>query len=73
MRIKHMTITLPPRLRQVAEHQARGIAQQAAEELARGGRIPGDIRMEMPGNGLSGPALAHSVARGIAGRKRGQG
>lgn len=73
MRVKRMTITLPPRLRHLAEHEARLIAQQAAEQLARGGGQGGNIQVELPGNGLSGHSLAHSVARGIGSKIGGRG
>ncbi|MEX2520671.1 MAG: hypothetical protein WD969_15210 [Paracoccaceae bacterium] len=59
MRIRRMTITLPPRLRGMAEHQARLIAQQAAERLAAG--APARIDVAVEGRGAAGHGLAEMV------------
>ena len=72
MRIKRMTILLPPRLRHVAQHEARRIAEAAAQQIGAG-TVPANVRVELPGQGLSGHALSQTVARGVAGKAGGHG
>lgn len=69
MHIKRMTLTLPPRLRHVAEHEARRIAEAAVTTM--GDKTPSHIRVELNGNGATGHGLAQAVARGLAARTRG--
>ena len=67
-RIRRMTITLPPRLRGVAEHEARRIAETAAERIVAG--APGEggqnVTVEIDGHGRRGHALAQAVGGGLA-------
>jgi len=67
MRIVRMTIVLPPRLRHVAPHEARRIAEAAAKQLT-GSPPAASIRVELPGRNLTGHALGEAVARGVAGK-----
>jgi hypothetical protein len=64
-----MTLTLPPRLRNVAEHEARRIAEAMAAKM--GDKAPTRIRVELNGNGATGHGLAQAVARGVAARTKG--
>lgn len=71
-RIRRMTVTLPPRLRGVAEHEARRIADAAAAELTKG--APQKLTVEVEGHGQRGHALASAVggklaAMGLGGRR----
>lgn len=63
MRITRMTLVLPPRLRYRAEHDARLIAQAAAEQLGAG--PPSAIRVELDGQGATGHGLAAHVGSRI--------
>ena len=67
MRIRRMTLVLPSRLRGMAEHEARRIAEEAAARLATeaGGT---NLHFEVSGNGLSGHALSAAVGRAVAGK-----
>jgi hypothetical protein len=67
--IKRMTLTLPPRLRHVAEHEARRIAETTVARM--GDKAPAHIRVELNGNGACGHSLAQAVARGVAARTKG--
>ena len=67
MRIARMTIVLPPRLRHVAPHEARRIAEAAARQLVEGTTAT-NVRVELPGQKLTGHALSEAVARGVAGK-----
>ena len=71
MRIRRMTITLPPRLRRTAEREARLIAQEAAERLAKG--APDPVVVEVAGGGASGHALAAAVGRRLSVLGKGRG
>jgi hypothetical protein len=66
-----MTLVLPARLRGMAEHEARRIAEEAAARL--GDSPGGPMRIEVAGNGLSGHALAGAVGRAVASRTGGRG
>jgi hypothetical protein len=72
MRVKRMVLILPPRLRSVAEHEARRIAQESAAGLALG---PGgtSLRIDVPGRGLSGHALSAAVGQAMAAKTGGRG
>jgi len=59
MHIKRLTLTLPSRLRDHADSQARLIAQAIAERL--GEHAPGRLRIELNDNGSSHRALAEAV------------
>jgi len=59
MHIKRLTLTLPSRLRNSADLQARLIAQVIAERLGEG--TPGRLRIELDDNGSSHGALAEAV------------
>ncbi|MEM7271370.1 MAG: hypothetical protein AAF401_19215 [Pseudomonadota bacterium] len=69
MRIKRITVTLPPRLRHVAEREARLIAQQAAEQL--GDNAPSHISVEMPSHGGAGHGLATQIGGRIGATAKG--
>lgn len=69
MRIRRMTITLPPRLRPQAGSEARRIAEEAVRHLGNGS--PASVRITVDGNGTSGHALAQTVGRGLANRSKG--
>lgn len=71
MRIRRITVTLPARLAPVAEHEARRIAQAAAEQLS--GAAPKTLRVELDGRGASGHGLAAMVGHGIASAGKGRG
>ena len=64
MRIRRMTIRLPARLRGLAEHEARRIAQAVAERL--GGDVPQRMSVDVKGQGTSGYALAQAVGRRVS-------
>lgn len=64
MRIHRMTLVLPARFGGAAQHEARRIAEAAAERL--GQQSVGHVRIEVAGNGLSGHALAGAVGRAVA-------
>ena len=70
MRIRRMTVVMPARLRHAAAHEARRIAQAAAEQLSHG--APSRMQVEIEGRGRSGHGLAASVARGVARQGKGQ-
>lgn len=67
-RIRRMTLTLPPRLRGVAEHEARRIAEAAAERIAAGavGEAPRNVTVEIEGHGRRGHGLAQAVGGRLA-------
>jgi hypothetical protein len=67
--IKRINLTLPPRLRHGAEHEARRIAEAAVAGL--GDKAPSRIRVELNANGASGHGLAQAVARCVAARTKG--
>ena len=71
MRVRRMTLVLPARLRGMAEHEARRIAEEAAARL--GDSTGGPMPIEVAGNGLSGHALAGAVGRAVAARTGGRG
>lgn len=70
MRVRWMTLVLPARLRGMAEHEARRIAQEAAARLGDSSR--GSMRIEVAGNGLSGHALSGAVGRAVGARTGGR-
>lgn len=70
-RIRRMTVTLPPRLRHLAEHEARRIAREAAAQL--GDDAPRRLSVTVEGRGTSGYGLAAAVGRGVATSTRGRG
>ena len=65
MRIRHMTITLPPRYRGRAAEEARRIAQAAAESIGR--EAPRRLSIEA----RSGADQAGAVGRGLAALTKG--
>lgn len=71
MRIRRMTLVLPARLRGMAEHEARRIAEEAATRI--GDSSGGPLRIEVTGNGLTGHALAGAVGRAVAAKTGGRG
>jgi len=72
MRIKRMTVILPARLRHAAEHEARRIADEAAQQLVQH-QGSANLRIELPGQGLSGHALSAAVGRSLAAQNKGKG
>jgi len=70
MRIRRMTVVMPARLRHTAAHEARRIAQAAAEQLIDG--APRKMQVDIEGRGQSGHGLAASVARGVARNAKGR-
>jgi hypothetical protein len=70
MRVRRMTLVLPARLRGMAEHEARRIAQEAAAWLGYSSR--GSMRFEVAGKGLSGHALSGAVGRAVGARTGGR-
>ena len=73
MRVRRMTVVLPARLRGVAEHEARRIAEEAAASLGAGAAAGGHVRIEVAGSWRSGPALSGAVSRALAARTGGRG
>ena len=72
MRIRKMTVVLPPRLRGMAEHEARRIADEAAMQMQQA--MPGgSLHIELKGNGLAGHALTAAVGRSLGSRIGGRG
>lgn len=60
MRLRRLIITLPPRLRGTAEHDARAIAEAVGRALAeRGADAP--LSAEIQGAKRGGAALAHEA------------
>ncbi len=72
MRIRRMTLVLPPRFRGAPEHEARRMAEEAAARLGDGATA-GQLRIEVAGNGLSGHALTGAVGSAVAARTGGRG
>lgn len=70
-RIRRMTVTLPPRLRHLAEHEARRIAREAAAQL--GDDAPRRLSVTVEGRGTSGHGLAAAVGRSLATSTKGRG
>lgn len=64
MRIRRLTLTLPPRLAGTAPHDARMIAQAIAEKL--GPEASPRIALDLAGNGAPGAALAQQIGARIA-------
>lgn len=65
MRIRRMRLTLPARLKPVAAHEARRLAEAIAVDLA-GQKPPAPVlHATVPGSGLSGHALAAAVLRAL--------
>ena len=59
MRIRRLTLTLPSRLRPIAERDARLIAQAVAEKL--GPDTPSKVELQIDGHGAQGHGLASMV------------
>lgn len=68
VRIRRVRLVLPARMKATAVHDARAIAEAAAEALARGGAGP--ARVEVPGRGLTSSVLAGQVGMAIRGGGR---
>lgn len=60
MRIRRLTLTLPPHLRDTAHHDARRIAEALAQQAHANGGCPETIRIS--GQGQTGAVLAQRVA-----------
>ena len=63
MRIKRLTITLPPRMKHTAQHDARAIGEAMAQALYAGGGQVSEVTV--PGHGQNGLALAQRVSAAI--------
>jgi len=61
MRIRRLRLRLPPRLRATAEHDARLIANAAAEQLAGQGGARPVQQLRLPGDGAPAHALAQRL------------
>jgi hypothetical protein len=66
-----MTLVLPARLRSVAEHEARRIAEDSASALQAPASAR-SLRVEVAGEGLSGASLSAAVSRAMASRAGGR-
>lgn len=63
MLIRRLSITLPARMRAGAEHDARALAEAIAGELAARGQTPHErLSVSLPDTGLTGAALARTLA-----------
>ena len=51
MRIRRITLTMPPRLKTTANADARQIAETVAEAISAHGEASNRLSIEIPGNG----------------------
>jgi hypothetical protein len=65
VKIKHMRLVIPSRMRNTAQPDARTIAEAAARALLTRGAIKGTIRVEVQGHRRPVKFIAQDVARGV--------
>ncbi len=71
MQIKRLTLSLPPRMKHSAHHDARTIAEALAQALyANGGQLS---ELTVPGHGQDALALAQRVGAALPKPKGGSG
>jgi hypothetical protein len=65
MKIQHMRLVLPPRMRNTAQVDARTIAEAAARTLQAKGAIKGPVSVQVQGHGRPARFIARDVAREV--------
>ena len=73
MKVKRLTLTLPPHLANTAVHDARLIADAVGTTLHKSGAKEAPAKIELAGRGLSGAVLAQEIGAKIGPAKGGGG